>query len=52
VFFFRLMRKYHEVVCRRCGNPIFVGEKVISVVNTRSLKLYHFDCWEGLFIDI
>jgi len=51
-YFFRLMRRYHEVVYRGCGEAIKVGDKVLSINDSSACKLYHFDCWNGLFINI
>jgi hypothetical protein len=47
-----ILKHYSNVVCRRCGKAIKVGDKVLTNNNGSGSKLYHFDCWESLFIDV
>jgi len=50
--FSRLMRRYHEVVCRRCGEPIVVGDRVLTRNRGSRSHIYHVRCWDSLFLDV
>lgn len=43
-----------DLVCYRCGEPIEVGDVVVSKPQGSylSTKFYHAECWDGMFIDI
>jgi len=46
----RIERKYGGIRCRRCGQPIAVGQLVVSkhrgTGRGSSLKLYHEACYD------
>jgi hypothetical protein len=55
----RSERMNHPLACRRCGRPLRIGDKVLSVGHgfcgrkTRgNVKRYHEACYESMFIDL
>ncbi len=40
-----------EAVCAFCQQPLEKGDKVISRTTKNYTKIYHEQCFEGLFVD-
>jgi len=47
----RLQSMGKDVRCRWCEKPIVIGDQVVSG-NTKSYKIYHFECYEALHYDV
>jgi len=48
-----LSRRHGPVCCKACGEAVEIGQKVVSKQNTRNnTKVFHKDCYEGLFLDV
>ena len=41
------------VVCYRCGEPLKIGDKLVTRkgCSPSSFKMYHRSCWESMFIE-
>jgi len=49
-----LESKHYVLTCTKCGNPLQIGEEIVSKRKTGSrsssrLKYYHKQCWKTLF---
>jgi len=48
-----LESKDYVLTCTKCGNPLQIGEQIVSKRRTTSrsssLKYFHLKCWRSLF---
>lgn len=49
----RLLESKSLGVCDRCGEPILVGDRVMSRHGGRSRpRVFHVECWKTMFLDV
>jgi len=41
-----------ELICKKCGKKLQVGDYIKGNRNSGTSKLYHDECYESLFIDL
>ena len=41
---------WKQILCRKCGKPIQVGEKVVSKRSNKGAKRYHQSCYQKVFV--
>lgn len=48
----RLKKRGFDLVCRRCGKEIQVGQRAVSVHNMFSTRHYHKGCYDRMLIRV
>jgi RNase P subunit RPR2 len=43
-------REHRPLICKRCGNPLEIGQEVVSRCGGRSEVRYHKKCYEELWM--
>ncbi|MEJ2272860.1 MAG: hypothetical protein P8X91_10430 [Candidatus Bathyarchaeota archaeon] len=44
--------KGNNLVCKRCGKELKIGDYIKGSRNSGTSKLYHHDCYEEMFIEL